>query len=397
MTSTAQVSATKPERILSVDLLRGITIAFMILVNDPGDWSHTFSQLDHSPWNGWTLTDIVFPMFLFLVGASTVFSLEARERKGDCKKTLTGHIFWRALKLFLLKTLLSLAPLFHWTHMRIYGVLTRIALCYLLAGLVLLMTRRVRVLLGIVAVLLVGYWVLLRWVPVPGAGWPVRDFPLLDKTQNLTAWMDRGVSAWTLKWLHTGTLYLKTSDPEGLLSTFPSVATTLLGAVAGLWMRRVGEPRRMRAGLAIAGVCGVVAGLVWGHWFPVNKNLWTSSFVLLMAGWSALGLAACSALVDARPRPWPRWLDWSTWPWFVFGANAIAAYTTSVVLVKLFSFIKIADSDGDRHSLWGLAYENVFARNGSTNWTSLAFGLTFVAVCFLPNWWLWRKKIFWKI
>jgi predicted acyltransferase len=399
MTSTvsAPVEVSKPQRILSVDMLRGITIAFMILVNDPGDWSHTFSQLDHSPWNGWTLTDLVFPMFLFLVGASTVFSLEARERKGDCKKTLAGHIFWRALKLFLLKTLLSLAPLFHWTHMRIYGVLTRIALCYLLAGLVLLMTRRVRVLLGIVAVLLIGYWVLLRWVPVPGMGWPVRDFPLLDKVQNLTAWMDRGFSAWTLKWLHTGTLYLKTSDPEGGLSTLPSVATTLLGAVAGLWMRREGSTARMWVGLAAAGICGVVAGLVWGYWFPVNKNLWTSSFVLLMAGWSALGLAACSVLGDGRPRPWPRWLDWSTWPWFVFGANAIAAYTTSVVLVKTFALIKIADSDGDRHSLWGLAYENVFARGGSTNWTSLAFGLTFVAVCFLPNWWLWRKKIFWKI
>src|SRR5580698_8670114 len=138
-TATAEVS--RPARILSVDMLRGITIALMILVNDPGDGRHVFSQLDHSAWNGCTLTDLVFPTFLFLVGASTVFSLEARERKGDCKKTLAGHIFWRAAKLFLLKTLLSLAPLFHWTHMRIYGVLTRIALCYLLVGLILLTTR----------------------------------------------------------------------------------------------------------------------------------------------------------------------------------------------------------------------------------------------------------------
>ena len=176
----ATVSATRPERIQSVDLLRGITIALMILVNDPGDWAHTFSQLDHAAWDGWTLTDLVFPTFLFLVGASTVFSLEARERKGDCRKTLAGHIIWRATKLFLLKTALSLFPYFHWTHMRIYGVLTRIAMCYLLAGLVLLMTRRIRVLLAIVAVLLVGYWVLLRWVLVPGAGMPVHDFPLLD-------------------------------------------------------------------------------------------------------------------------------------------------------------------------------------------------------------------------
>ena len=184
-----------PGRIVSVDLLRGITIAFMILVNDPGDWAHTFTQLDHAPWNGWTLTDMVFPTFLFLVGASTVFSLEARERKGDCRKTMAGHIFWRATKLFLLKTFLSLVPYFHYTHMRIYGVLTRIALCYLLAGLVLLTTRRTQVLFAIVALLLIGYWVLLRWVPVPGAGLPVRDFPLLDKNLNLTAWLDRHVSA----------------------------------------------------------------------------------------------------------------------------------------------------------------------------------------------------------
>ena len=389
----------KPTRILSVDMLRGITIALMVLVNDPGDSAHTFAPLEHAAWNGWTLTDLVFPTFLFLVGASTVFSLEARERKGDCKKTLVGHIFWRALKLFLLNVLLFLVPFFSWQTMRIYGVLTRIALCYLLAGLILLTTRKTKVLLGIVAALLIGYWVLLRWVPVPGLGWPVRDFPLLDTTRNLTAWIDRGFSAWTLKWLHTGTLYLKTSDPEGLLSTLPSVATTLLGAVAGLWMRRAESfgTWKMRSGLALAGTCSVVAGLVWSHWFPINKNLWTSSFVLLTAGLAALGLAACSALVDARPRPWPRWLEWITWPWFVFGANAIAAYTTSVVLVRTLGLIRITTADGSHRSLWGLMYRNGFARGNSTEWTSLGFALTIVFLCFLPNWALWRNKIFWKI
>jgi predicted acyltransferase len=397
------LEVTKPQRILSVDMLRGITIAFMILVNDPGDWKQTFSQLDHSPWNGWTATDVVFPTFLFLVGAATVFSLEARERKGDCRKTLAGHIIWRATKLFLLKTALSLVPLFHWTSMRIYGVLTRIAMCYLLAGLVLLMTRRVKVLLAIVAVLLVGYWVLLRWVPVPGAGMPVRDFPLLDQNLNLTAWLDRCVSAWTLKWLHTGTLYLKTSDPEGLLSTLPSLATTLLGAVVGLWMRRPewaqGEAmrNRMRSGMLAFGGLMFLSGSLWAHWFPVNKNLWTSSFVLVMAGIATVLLALLNWLVDGRPRPWPRWLEWTTWPWFVFGANAIAAYTTSVVLVKTFSMIRLTDADGKVRSLWSLAYLHGFSHGNSTKWTSLAFGLTFVAMCFLPNLWLWRKKIFWKI
>ena len=399
--SAAEVN--RPARILSVDLLRGVTIAVMILVNDPGDWGHVFSQLDHSVWNGCTLTDLVFPTFLFIVGASTVFSLEARERKGDCRKTLAGHIFWRAAKLFLLKEVLSLVPYFHWSHLRIYGVLTRIALCYLLAGLVLLMTRRMRTLLVIAGALLVGYWVLLRWVPVPGAGWPMRDFPLLDRVNNLTAWMDRGVSIWTLRWLRTGTLYLKTSDPEGLLSTLPAVATTLLGAVAGLWMRRARSgwfaenAKRMQAGLAFAGVVGIVFGLVWGHWFPLNKNLWTSSYVLFAAGVAAIALAACSALVDGRPKPWSRLLEWSTWPWFVFGANAIAAYTTSVVLVKSAAYFKVTDAAGVKRSLWWMAYQHGFSHGNSTEWTSLAFGLAVVVVCFLPNWVMWRRKIFWKI
>src|SRR5947209_703334 len=154
-------TSTKPARILSVDVLRGITIAFMILVNDPGDWHHVFPQLDHAEWNGWTLTDLVFPNFLFLVGASTIFSLEARSAAGNCKKTLAGRMFWRATKIFLLKTALSLVPYFHWRTMRIYGVLTRIAICYLVAGLILLVTRKPRHILAIVAFLLVGYWILM--------------------------------------------------------------------------------------------------------------------------------------------------------------------------------------------------------------------------------------------
>ena len=396
-----------PQRVLSVAVLRGITIAFMILVNAPGDWDHLFRQLDHAPWNGWTLTDLVFPTFLFLVGASIVFSLESRAAKGDCWKTLSRHVIVRSLKILLLEFVLVFFPRMHWTNMRIYGVLTRIALCYLLAGLVMVavmkMRRRVAVLIGIVAVLLVGYWVLLRWVPVPGAGMPVRDVPLLDPNQNLASWMDRGAMAWTQHWLHTGTLYRKTHDPEGLLSTLPAVASTLLGSLTGLWMRRPlgmrgsAGMRRMQLALAVAGVLGVLSGTVWSWWFPINKNLWTSSYVLLAAGWAALGLAALSWLVDRREQPWPRWLRWSTWPLLVYGSNAIAAFTVSVVIVKGMLYFKIVDADGDRHSWWELTYENVFARHGSNEWTSLAFGLSFVVVCFLPVWWMWRKKWFWKM
>jgi len=250
--------------------------------------------------------------------------------------------------------------------------------------------RQIPLLLGVVAVLLIGYWVLLRWVPVPGAGMPVWNVPLLDPDQNLTSWIDRGVVAWTQHWLHTGALYKKTRDPEGLLSTLPAVASVLLGAVAGLWMR---GRRRMPAGvLGIAGVTLAIAGMVWGHWFPINKNLWT-----LSAGLASIALAGLSVLMDGRAQPWPRWLRWSTWPWLVFGSNAIAAFTISVVIVKAMLYFKIADRDGDLHSLWELTYEHVFARHGSNEWTSLAFGLSFVVVCFLPVWWMWRKKWFWKM
>jgi predicted acyltransferase len=399
-----------PPRVLSVDLLRGLTIAFMILVNDPGDWAHVFRPLDHADWNGWTLTDLVFPTFLFLVGASLVFSLESRAAKGDCGKTLSGHVMLRAVKILLLQFVLVFFPRMHWKGMRLYGVLPRIALCYLLAGLVLIAMLRIRslrgsvgVIAGVVAVLLVGYWVLLRWVPVPGMGVPGRDIPFMDQNANLTSWMDRSAVAWTKHWLHTGSLYKKTRDPEGLLSTLPALATTLLGSLAGVWMRRPQGARgsvalrRMQVWLGVAGLLGVAAGEAWSWGFPVNKNLWTSSYVLLTAGWAALALAGLSWLVDRRAEPWPRWLRVATWPWFVFGSNAIVAYTVSAVVVKGLLAWQLVDSDGDHNSMLATIYETVFARDTSTEWTSLAFAVSFVVVCFLPIWWLWRKKWFLKI
>ena len=227
----------QPARVTSIDALRGLTIAFMILVNDPGDWRHVYWPLDHAEWNGFTPTDLVFPTFLFLVGCSIVFSVRARLAKGVPTQTIAFSIVRRALTIFALKIFVSAYPHFHMTHLRLYGVLTRIALCYLATGLIFLYVRSVKALAIIAIALIVGYWLLLRFVPVPGAGMPVRDFPINDPVNNLTAWMDRGVNAWSQHRLHMGRLYLKTSDPEGLLSTLPSIATTLLGVLAALWMR----------------------------------------------------------------------------------------------------------------------------------------------------------------
>jgi predicted acyltransferase len=411
--STTERTIAGPPRVLSVDLLRGITIAFMILVNDPGDWDHVFAPLDHAPWNGWTLTDLVFPTFLFLVGASIIFSLDARAKKGNCRKTLSGHVILRCFKILLLQFILVFFPAMHWHTLRLYGVLPRIALCYLFAGLILIATMklksRVPVIAGIIATFLIGYWVLLRFVPVPGAGMPGRDIPFMDQTQNLTSWLDRACMAFTQRWLHTGRLYLTTRDPEGLLSTLPAVASTLLGALTGLWMRQTRGAqgttaprgsialRTMQIKLALGGVVGVLAGELWSPWFPINKNLWTSSYVLLAAGWAALALALLSLLVDRRPEPWPYWLRISTWPWFVFGSNAIAAFTVSVIVVKTCLYFKVLGPDGIQRTLWLLYYKTFFARTVSNNWTSLAFAISIVVICFLPNGWLWRRKIFLKI
>jgi predicted acyltransferase len=446
-------TTTAPTRVLSIDVLRGLTIALMILVNDPGDWAHTYTQLDHAKWNGFTLTDFVFPNFLFLVGASIIFSLESRIARGASKKTLALHILRRAFLIFAVKMFLTAFPYFpyfHYTHFRIYGVLTRIALCYLAAGLLCLavwnVTQRARTLIAITAALLLGYWALLRFVPIPGFGMPTHDVPLLDPDRNLTAWLDRAISAFTQSTIHTGTLYEHTRDPEGLLSTLPAIATTLIGSLTALWLtrvRRVPHDRRSLTapivgsvsnpnlpspnachserseepphfarttpvisatrclkGLVASGVLALAAGLLWNLSFPINKNLWTSSYVLYSAGWSLLTLALCYWLIDMRrlnDTPAGKAL---LWPWLVFGSNAITAFVISNLVVKIMLWIKVSDSfstTGKPVTAWLWTYHHLFARNGSTNVTSLAFAIAVVAVCFLPNWYLWRNKIFLKI
>lgn len=405
-TDTAGTSLVRPGRVLSVDILRGLTIAFMILVNDPGDWGHVFPQLDHAEWNGWTMTDLVFPTFLFLMGASMVFSYSARIARGDCWKTLTGATILRSLKILLIQFLLIFFPRMDWAHLRLFGVLPRIALCYLLAGVVLIGLLRLRSraiwITSVIAALLVGYWVLLCFVPVPGIGLPGHAVPLLDPTQNMASWLDRAAVAWTQRWLHTGVLYRGVRDPEGLLSTLPAVGTTLLGALAGLWMRSTQAARgsqsllRIQRTMFAAGLALLLAGELWSHWLPINKNLWTSSYVLLTAGIAAMLLAGLSWLVDDRPQPWPPALRMAMWPWLVLGSNAIVAYAVSGLIVH-WMLVWHVTVNGHPGRAWGWLYWSLFARSGSNEWTSLAFAASFVVVCFLPNWWLWRHRWFLRV
>src|SRR5579863_5535253 len=226
--------ATNPvKRILALDVVRGITIAFMIMVNNnggPGSWRF----MNHANWNGLTPTDLVFPTFVFIVGVSVVFAFHARIAKGDTRAKLAKHTIIRAIVLILLGIIVNSFPYFHLDHMRFYGVLQRIAVCYLVVGLFYLWDRGVKSKIAALIVCLVGYWILVQWVPVPGAGMPGRDVPFLDKDQNIVAWVDRQ--------LMPGHLYEdwtthNTRDPEGLLSDIPAIGTALLGLLAGLWLR----------------------------------------------------------------------------------------------------------------------------------------------------------------
>lgn len=429
MSTTAPLTHSAPSRILSVDVLRGLTIAFMILVNDPGDGARSYAQLQHAQWNGMTATDLVFPTFLFLVGASIIFSLAGRVARGDSRAALARNILRRTAIIVLIDFFIALFPHFRFGELRLFGVLTRIALCYLVVGLLCLVTRRAAVLASLAAAALIGYWILMRFVPVPGFGVPTHAIPLLDPDRNLVAVIDRAVTSFTQAVFHTGRLYEKTRDPEGLLSTLPAIATTLIGALTGLWLRRStavehragstavteegqtvavrsgGEAQqstgRTLAGLVIAAAVCLLAGLAWNHIFPINKKLWTSSYVLAAAGFSLLGLSVCYGLIDTlRLERRSAAVRALLWPWLVFGSNAITAYAVSELLVELLGSLHVNDSsapNGRPTSVTGWVYRHWFAQGHSTANTSLAFAIAYVAICFLPNLLLWRKRIFLKV
>src|ERR1035437_10331021 len=273
-TSTA-VAATRASRVpakrlVSLDVLRGITIAFMILVNN-GIPNYAFPALEHAEWNGWTPTDLVFPTFLFLVGVTIVFSFESRLSRGASKSSLLLHTIRRACILFALGLLVNGFPHFPLATLRIYGVLQRIAICFLIASVLYLLDRRPWSKIAIIVLALFGYWVLLRWVPVTGFGMPGRDIPLFDPGRNLGAYIDRHI--------FPGRLYRGVRDPEGLLSNIPALGTTLLGMLTAIWLRSKRSPSIKAWGMLAAGVLGIFLGQVWGLWFPINKNLWSSSYV----------------------------------------------------------------------------------------------------------------------
>jgi predicted acyltransferase len=381
------------KRMLSLDILRGVTIAFMIMVNNNGGRS-AWAQMHHAEWNGLTATDLVFPTFLFVVGASIVFAYVARLARGATRAQLARHTAKRACILYLLGIVVNSFPYFHLVHMRFYGVLQRIAVCYLVVGLFYLWDKRVWTKVAALVLVLVGYWVLVRWVPVPGAGMPGRDVAFLDTDQNIVAWLDRQLMPGHLYEDYT-THSLR--DPEGLLSDIPALGTALLGVLTGLWLRSQREVKTKAIGLAVGAAVCLASGYFWSIWFPLNKKMWTSSFVLAAAGWSLTVFALAFWAVEIKG--WGKEKGWTqgvVWPWLVFGSNAIAAYMVSELLpgiVELFRF----PSDGREMNALGWARIHICGQIPNPGWAAFSYSFSFMAICFIPVWILYRNKIFLKV
>ncbi|MFI5105426.1 MAG: acyltransferase family protein, partial [Terriglobales bacterium] len=277
-------------RLVSLDVFRGMTIAGMILVNDPGSWSAIYWPLDHAEWNGWTPTDLIFPFFLFIVGVSMTLSFTKRVERGATRGQLARHVLLRSLAIFAIGFFLNgfsgflrHFPHFPFETIRIPGVLQRIAVCYLCAGLIYLATglekgRRWQICIAIF--LLLGYWAAMTFIPVPGYG-----AGHLDPESNLGAWLDRLVMSGHL-WSQS-----KTWDPEGIMSTFPAIGTVLLGALLGDWLRRQRVSQQVALRMLGAGVVLLAIGRALHPFFPINKKLWTSTFVLFTAGFAMIILA----------------------------------------------------------------------------------------------------------
>jgi predicted acyltransferase len=385
---TAAGSGTS-RRLISLDALRGLTIAFMIMVNNNGS-DHAWWFMKHADWNGLTPTDLVFPTFLFVVGASIVFAFEARLSRGATRAQLAWQTVRRAATLFAFGVIvnnfggvLNNFPHLHLDSWRIYGVLQRIAICYLVVGLFYLWDRRWQTKVIAIVVALLGYWILMRWVPVPGAGIPGVDIPLLDKDQNLVAWLDRQIFPGKM-------LYETTRDPEGLLSDLPSLGTALIGLLAGLWMRSQHTLKNKAAELAIFGLGMILVGAAWAEWFPVNKKMWTSSYVLVAAGISMSLLALFFWIIEVKNLRG----KWTT-PLLILGSNSIAAYMISELLDTVLNLIHLT---WNGHRIGPLGYINVavfYKIDGGLG--SFAYSFFYLVICFIPVWIMYRKKIFLKV
>lgn len=363
-------------RLTSLDVFRGITIALMILVNNPGGASY-YSFLQHANWNGWTPADLVFPFFIFIVGAAVPFAFANKLDQGTSKKRLLARVARRTIILFALGLLINGFPTFNLATFRVMGVLQRIALCYLFASLVFLFLKpKWRNILTIAIPL--AYWMLMTFVPVPGYGPGV-----LTENGSLAGYVDR--------LLLNGHLYTHTWDPEGLLSTLPAVATALMGVLAGQHLMSNRKAKTKTANLLFFGSVSLTIGSLWDFSFPTNKNLWTSSYVAFTGGIALILLATCFFIINAKV--YPAW----TKPFTILGLNAIFVYVLSEIGNLTLTYATIPLTENTSASLKSLIYDRLFASWAGPLHGSFIYALAYLGFCWAIAAILYRKKIFLKV
>lgn len=360
------------KRLISLDAFRGFTIAAMIMVNYPGSWSHVYKPLLHADWHGITPTDLIFPFFIFIVGVSIALAYTKRINAGVPKGPMHRKIVIRSIKIFVVGIILWLIPKFDFETIRYAGVLQRIAIVFLICALLFLNTKwKTQVIIGVS--ILVLYWLAMVFIPTPGYG-----KPMLEPGVNLAAWIDS-------KFL-PGYMWQKTWDPEGILSTFPAVVTGITGMLAGhLILSKMNQERKVIM-LFSFGFFAFIIGYWWHFVFPINKNIWTSSFVLVTSGLAAMVLAVSIYFVDMLGR------KRLTKPGIIFGSNAIAVYVLADLWALLFYNLKFDGSSLNVHFL------NMFETAGwSLKFGSFLYSVLFICFNFIPAWILYRKKIFIKL
>jgi len=367
-------------RLTSLDVFRGATIAIMILVNDPGSGGDAYPQLKHAAWNGWTMTDMVFPFFLWIMGVAMTLSLAKRKAQGATTGSLILHALKRSIIIFALGIVVNGFPFgvgaaFSFATLRIPGVLQRIAICYFLVS-VLFLYVRPRTLVITAAGLLVAYWALVKLVPVPGYG------PGIMNPVGCLCWyVDSNLLAGHT-WVYAPAPGF---DPEGIVSTLPSICTTIFGVLTGLYLRTDRTRETKSAEMFVAGYIMVLAGVVADMWLPINKNCWTSSYAIFMGGWALVCFSTVYWLIDVRGMG--RFLE----PFRIFGLNAITLYVVSELLGTLLWVITLQQADGKVLTLHDQIYGSLFAPFFSPANASLAFALVYVFLHFVLGWVMWKR------
>ncbi|MFL5614749.1 MAG: acyltransferase family protein [Gemmatimonadaceae bacterium] len=398
------------ERLLSLDVFRGITVAGMLLVNDPGTWSAIYPPLEHATWNGWTPTDLVFPFFLFIVGITTHLSLSARRARGADEGDIRRQILRRGAMIFVLGFLLNGFPFFTWGdvsgvadptfmqrvvdrlyHWRIMGVLQRIGLAYM-CGALLTQRANVKRVVTTIGVLLLGYWIAMTMLPVPGTGGTIGSLLLHVPSGTMAAFWDRFFLDWSRfglgNHIWSGSL---TFDPEGLFSTVPAICTAMLGVLAGRWIGSEHPLEERLNALFGAGCLAMAAGMVWNWAFPINKSIWTSSYVLFTAGLATVTIATIMWLVDVHGVR--RWTNF----FVIYGTNPLIAFMGSGLVARLIYSVIFVRYHGQRMPLQSAIYQSLFASWLTAVNASLAFALCFVGLWFGILLVLYRRRIFLKV